>query len=310
VPVRVGVYPYSIGYVEVNIACDRAKFASDKQRDSYLSNYNYFNEEMHKKIENSRYIINNLDRAFEEGWIKVYYQPIFCAKNEHICDEEALARWFDPVRGFISPGEFIPVLEGSRQIYKLDLYVLDQIIIKMQKQREAGLEIVPHSLNLSRVDFDECDIIEEIRQRIDDAGIPRDKLTIEITESVVGSDFDFMREQVERLQELGFQVWMDDFGSGYSSLDVLQDIHFDLIKFDMRFMHRFGEGEETKIILTQLYKMAAELGIETVAEGVEAKEQVDFLKEVGCTRLQGFYYCKAISMEDIMENYEKAALRS
>lgn len=305
-PVRVGVYPYSMGEIDINIACDRAKYASERQRDSYLSNCNYFSDEMYKKIENSRYIINNLDQALDEGWIKVYYQPIICAKTGKISDEEALARWFDPDKGYISPGVFIPVLEGSRQIYKLDLYVLDQILMKMQKQMDAGLFVAPHSLNLSRIDFDECDIIEEIIARVDKAGIPREKLTIEITESVVGSDFDFIKEKIEQLQKLGFQVWMDDFGSGYSSLDVLQDIHFDLIKFDMRFMHRLREGDdkETRIILTQLFKMAEDLDIETVAEGVEMKEQVDFLKEVGCTRLQGFYYSKAIPMEEIIEKYE------
>jgi EAL domain-containing protein (putative c-di-GMP-specific phosphodiesterase class I) len=208
----------------------------------------------------------------------------------------------------ISPGEFVPVLEMCKLIYKLDLYVLDQIIQKMKEQQEAGLPVIPHSLNLSRIDFDECDIIDEILKRVDRAGIPREKLNIEITESVVGSDFDFIKEQIERLQDLGFHVWMDDFGSGYSSLDVLQDIHFDLIKFDMRFMHRFGKGKENKIILTQLFKMATELGIDTVAEGVETREQVEFLKEVGCTRLQGFYYNRAIPAEEIKEKYETFVL--
>ena len=114
----------------------------------------------------------------------------------------------------------------------------------------------------------------ESQERSDDAGIGRNMLTIEITESVIGSDFDFIREQVARFQNLGFQVWMDDFGSGYSSLDVLQSIRFDLIKFDMRFMHNFDKGDEAKIILTELAKMAISLGVETVCEGVEQAEQV------------------------------------
>ena len=307
-PVRVGIYQDRMGAVDASSACDRAKYASDQQRGSYVSAYYYFDENMLIRIENYRYIINNLDRAIREHWIQVYYQPIVRAKSGMICDEEALSRWIDPIKGFLSPGEFIPILEGARLIYKLDLYVLDQILLKMQRQQQEGLYVVPQSLNLSRMDFDSCDIIAEICQRMDQAGISRDKLTIEITESVVGSDFEFIRKQIQKLQELGFKVWMDDFGSGYSSLDVLQDIHFDLIKFDMRFMHRFGEGDESRIILTELIHMAIALGIDTLAEGVETKEQADFLRETGCTRLQGFYYSKAISLEEILKRSREKTL--
>ena len=300
-PVRVGIYPNRLGRVKVNVACDRAKYAGDQHRGIYLSKFYYFDQSMLERIENIRYVINNLDRAIAERWIKVYFQPIVRAANGRVCDEEALSRWFDPIKGALSPGEFIPILEDARLIYKLDLYVLDQILLKMQHQKEEGLYVVPQSLNLSRVDFEVCDIIHEICVRVDQAGIARDKLTIEVTESAVGSDFEFIKEQIRRFQELGFQVLMDDFGSGYSSLDVLQDIRFDLIKFDMRFMHRFGEGDESKIILTELIKMAIALGVETVAEGVETQEQVEFLREVGCTKLQGFYYSPAIPLEKIVE---------
>jgi EAL domain-containing protein (putative c-di-GMP-specific phosphodiesterase class I) len=176
---------------------------------------------------------------------------------------------------------------------------------KLQEQQAEGLYLVPQSLNISRIDFESCDIVDEICRRIDAAGIPRDKLTIELTESAVGQDFEFMQAQVQRLQELGFKVWMDDFGSGYSSLDVLQDIHFDLIKLDMRFMHRFDEGPENRIIVTELVKMALALGVETVCEGVETREQAEFLREVGCTKLQGYYFCRPIPMEQILERYRK-----
>ena len=300
-PVRVGIYLSRMDPIDTSAACDRAKYACDLNRDSYESHYTYFDDSMIRQLENFRYIINNLDRALKERWIKVCFQPIVRTANGKVCDEEALSRWIDPVKGLVSPGEFIPVLEGARLIYKLDLYVLDQILLKMQHQMQAGLYVVPQSLNLSRVDFDACDIVEEIRRRVDKAGIPREKLTIELTESVVGRDFDFIKEQIGKLQTLGFRVWMDDFGSGYSSLDVLQDIHFDLLKFDMRFMQRFGEGDESKIILTELIKMAISLGVDTVAEGVETSEQVDFLREVGCTKLQGFFFGKAIPMEEILE---------
>ena len=300
-PIRVGIYRESLGRVDVSSACDRAKYAADQHRGSYVSAFYYFDEAMLNQVENQRYIINNLDRALREHWIKVYYQPIVRAATGKICDEEALARWIDPERGMLSPDLFIPILEDARLIYKLDLYMLDEILLKMQKQQALGLPLVPQSLNLSRQDFDACDIVEEVCRRVDTAAIPRDKLTIEVTESSVGSDFEFMKRQIERFQSLGFKVWMDDFGSGYSALDVLQDIHFDLIKFDMRFMHRFGEGRESKIILTELVRMAIDLGVSTVTEGVETAEQVAFLRDIGCTKLQGFYYSRPIPMEEIVE---------
>ena len=304
-PVRVGVYEDRMAGVDVSTACDRAKFACDLLRGAYVSDYRRFDETMLTGIESYRYVVNTLDRALEERWVKVYFQPIVRAANGKVCDEEALSRWIDPDRGMIPPGDFIPILENARLIYKLDLYVLDQILLKIQALEAEGLYVVPQSLNLSRIDFEACDIVEEVRRRVDEAGIPRDKLTIEVTESAVGRDFDFMKTQVQRFQELGFQVWMDDFGSGYSALDVLQDIHFDLIKFDMRFMHRFGEGNESRIIMTELVKMALGLGVETVTEGVETQEQVEFLREVGCTKLQGYYYCRPIPLEEIVARNRK-----
>ncbi len=307
-PIRVGIYPDDMGDVNINAACDRAKFACDQMRGGYVSQYRYFDRSMQQEILNNRYFISHLDQALEENWIRVFYQPIVRAATGKVCDEEALSRWFDPEMGVMSPGDFIPILERARLIHKLDLYVLDQILKKIEMQKEAGMPVVPHSLNLSREDFDSCDIVEEVRRRVDEAGVGRDMLRIEITESIVGSDFEFMKEQILRFQGLGFQVWMDDFGSGYSALDVLQNIHFDQIKFDMLFMERFGENEESKIILTELLEMARELGIETVVEGIETEEQVEFLKKIGGTKLQGYYYCRPIPLEDIARRYRTGTM--
>ena len=306
-PVRADIYLPGSDGVEIGKACDRAKMACDVDRKTRVSNFRYFDEKLLADSDMSQHINGNLDRALAEGWIKVYYQPIIRAANGRVCDEEALSRWIDPERGFLSPADFIPALEEAKLIYKLDLYVVDQILEKMKRQADVGMYVVPTSVNLSRADFDSCDIVEEIRRRVDAAGIDRSMLTIEITESVVGSDFEFMKTQVARFQELGFRVWMDDFGSGYSTLDVLQSIHFDLIKFDMRFMERFNNGDEGRIILTELVKMAIGLGVETVCEGVEQEEQVEFLREIGCTKLQGFYYCKPVPPEVVFERREKGA---
>ena len=302
-PVRVGVYEKGAESVSISTACDRAKLACDAIRKSYLSRVNYFNHKMLEAVERQQYIVSHLDQAIAEKWIQVYYQPIVRAINERVCDEEALARWIDPERGMLSPADFIPCLEDANLIYKLDLYMVEQILEKIRILEAEGLPIVPQSVNLSRADFSSCDIVEEIRRRVDAAGIERNKITIEITESVIGRDFAFMQEQIARFQALGFPVWMDDFGSGYSSLDVLQSIPFDLIKFDMRFMQQFHEGEKGKIILAELMKMAIGLGIDTVCEGVEDAEQVEFLREIGCCKIQGYYYSRPNSLAMILERY-------
>ena len=304
-PVRVGIYSDWTEDIKISVACDRAKYACDRHRESFVSGFYFFDGKMLEQLENLRYVVRHLDQALSERWIKVYYQPIIRAVNGRVCDEEALSRWIDPQKGMLSPADFIPILENARLIYKLDLYVLDRVLEKINRQKEAGLSIVPHSVNLSRSDFDACDMVEEIRRRVDEAGVARDRITIEITESVIGSDFDFMKEQVERFQKLGFPVWMDDFGSGYSSLDVLQSIHFDLIKFDMSFMKRLDEGEDGKIILTEMMKMATALGVDTVCEGVETEAQMRFLQEIGCSKLQGYYYCKPLPLDGILERYQK-----
>ena len=304
-PLHVGVYIHWFEGIVASMACDRAKFACDTLKNLYSSQFSYYDMSMKDAEDRQQYIIANLDKAIAEGWIQVYYQPIVRAVNGRVCDEEALARWIDPVNGFMSPADFIPVLEDHRLIYKLDLYVVECVLKKIKRLSEEGLHLMPQSINLSRSDFDCCDIVAEIRRRVDAEGIDRSMLTIEITESVIGSDFDFMKSQIERFRENGFTVWMDDFGSGYSTLDVLQSVSFDLIKFDMRFMQKFSEGNTSKIILTELLKMATSLGIDTICEGVETEEQVQFLREAGCSKLQGYYFCKPIPVEKILERYSK-----
>ncbi|MBR1483845.1 MAG: GGDEF domain-containing protein [Ruminococcus sp.] len=305
IPVRVGIFIDTGSALSSSACCDRAKYACDTMRHTFLSRYCYFNDSMLEQADLTQYFIDNLDRAIEERWIQVYYQPIIRAANGRVCDEEALARWVDPVRGVISPSEFIPILEEARLIYKLDLYIVEQVLEKITRQRDAGLYMVAGSVNLSRVDFDTCDIVEEVCRRVDASGLGRNCLKIELTESSVGRDYEYMKAQIDRFRELGFHVWMDDFGSGYSSLDLLQSIRFDLIKFDMRFMKEFYNGEKSRIILTELIKLAIALGIDTVCEGVETREQADFLREVGCTKLQGYFFCKPIPEAAIFDRYRR-----
>ena len=302
-PLRIGVYPNRIEAVEIGAACDRARMAADALKKRKESGYTFFDMNMMAEEKNRQEIIDNLDRAVEEGWIHVYYQPIVRSVNGKVCNAEALARWYDPVRGILTPSSFVPVLEESALIYKLDLCVVRQVLRDLKANELAGRRNVPISINFSRTDFDAHDLVCEICALVDEAGVDRKLINIEITESIVGSDFDYMKEQIERFRTLGFQVWMDDFGSGYSSLDVLQSVRFDLIKFDMEFMRRLDDGENGKIILTELMKMATSLGVDTLCEGVETEAQARFLQEIGCSKLQGYHFMQPVPPERVLEKY-------
>ena len=304
-PLRVGIYLDRFGELEISGACDRAKVACDRARKSYVSCFRYYDDGMMTEALNRQYVLDNLDRAISERWIEVYYQPIIRAANGRVCYEEALARWNDPEKGLLSPAQFIPVLEEAGLAYKLDLCVLEQVLARQNRQAASTHFVVPVSVNLSRSDFGGRDIVEEIRRRVDASGRPRHMINIEITESTLGRDFEFISAQIERFRALGFKVWMDDFGSGYSSLDLLQTLRFDAIKFDLHFMQKFDRSENTRIILTELMKMALGLGVDTVVEGVETRAQADFLHEIGCTLLQGFYYCRPIPVAEIIRRYDE-----
>lgn len=302
-PLRIGIYPNRIEAVEIGTACDRARLAANVQKNLTESYYSFFDMDMMTEEKNRQQIIDNIDKAVSEGWIQVYYQPIIRSTNGKVCNLEALARWNDPERGLLMPYAFIPVLEESMLIHKLDMCVVKQVLSDLKDNEKNGVQSVPVSINFSRADFDAVDLVQEICTLVDEAQIDRKLINIEITESIVGSDFDYMKEQIERFRAQGFQVWMDDFGSGYSSLDVLQSVKFDLIKFDMGFMRRLDEGDDGKIILTEMMKMATSLGVDTICEGVETEAQVHFLQEIGCSKLQGYYFMKPVPNEQILEKY-------
>ncbi len=306
-PLRIGIYRYEDDEISISGACDRAKIACDSGGDVYENRADFFDSQMMTAIEDRQYVVNNIDRAIKEGWVKAYYQPIVRTANGRVCHEEALARWIDPEKGFLSPGAFIPALEETNTIYKLDLFILESVLDKIKQLADIGLYVVPTSINFSRSDFYTCDIVEEVRKRVDLAGISRDRIVVEITESAVADDIEYMIEQILRFKELGFPVWMDDYGSGYSSPIILQKVPFDLIKIDMLFVRQMDESEKAKIVLTEIVRMAMALDLGTVAEGVETKEQADFLKDIGCTILQGFYFSKPNPLEVVVERYKNSS---
>ena len=237
-----------------------------------------------------QFIVDNFDSALANGSIRAYYQPVIRTLTEKICSVEALARWQDPVMGLLSPFLFINVLEKYRLIHKLDLYILENICITYNEMKEKGLSLHPFSINLSRLDFDEIDMLKAISDILRRYNVPSKAIHIEITESVMLDNTAYFRRIFDSFHDAGFAIFMDDFGSGYSSLNVLKDYSFDVLKIDMRFLSDIGS--RSKKILASVVNMAKAIGIHTLAEGVETKEQKTFLRNIGCEMLQGYYYAK------------------
>ena len=246
---------------------------------------------------NQRYILENFDRALEEGWIKIYYQCISRVETGKGSALEALARWIDPVRGIIPPAVFVPVLKKYHLLYKLDLYMVEQVCREIPVRKDAGFEIMPVSINFTAQDFDYVDIPAEIDRIFDTYGIGRyvDKkyLVIEITEQDIASATDRFRRQLQALRDNGHRLWLDDFGSGYSSLSMFSRFEFDLVKFDMDLLRHLDEhnGANRRIIRAMI-GVAREMGIHTLAEGMETEEHQQFLKDCGCELAQGYLFHK------------------
>lgn len=250
-----------------------------------------------KKQDMNQYIVSHLDQALEEGWIVPYFQPIIRTITGRFAASEALARWQDPVYGTLMPDTFVPVLEQHRLIYKVDCYILKEVVLLQRSRIDAGLPVGPVSVNLSRQDFDVVDMAACVRKTADAAQIRHDLIPLELTESVLVSDREKMKSVVRTLRADGFRIWMDDFGSGYSSLSFLNDYTLDLIKLDMGFLKSFSHVSME--IMQSTVSLAKKLGIRTLAEGVETEEHVQFLKEIGCDMMQGYYYARPMCSRDM-----------
>lgn len=260
-----------------------------------------YNLDLDEELRFRQYIVNHLDEAIRKEWLQVYYQPIVRADTERICCEEALSRWNDPQRGFLMPGRFIPILEENGLMYKLNLAVVDRVLKDFKLREEESIPVVPVSVNLSRNDFLQCDMVNEIAARVEAAGYGTDILRIEITESAFVANQSLLGREVKRFRDMGFQVWMDDFGSEYSTLNLLQELDFNLIKIDMKFMHNLAVGEKNHIIVSNAIRMIRELGSGTLMEGVETQEQKELIRTMGCELLQGYLFNKPRSFDRIRE---------
>ena len=305
--VKVGVYEPEAGVADIALILDRAKLACDSIKGMYDRDIAWFDPSMEEALNLRTYLVTHFYEAIEKGWIEVYYQPEVRALTREICGFEALARWRDPERGLISPGVFVPVLEDAHLIDRLDLYVLQRVCEDLHHIRREGLDVTHISVNLSRIDFQLNDMLQEVKSICCAYGVPRGFLHIEITESALNESDAFLRQEIARLRSAGFELWMDDFGSGYSSLNNLKDFQFDMIKIDMAFLRDFETKPQSRVIISAVVDMAKKLGLHTLAEGVETEEQYAFLKSIGCEVLQGYLFSPPVPFEEIRPVLEAEA---
>lgn len=296
-----GVYVVTDRSLPISFMCDRAALAAKTVKGHYMKSYAFYDDKMRLSIENEQNIINEMSDALENHEFVPYYQPKYDVKTNKPVGAEALARWIHPTKGFISPGVFIPIFEKNGFISKLDFYIWECVCKQLKEWKDKGVPLFPVSVNVSRVNLynpNLSKIIIELTKKYD---VDPKYFNIEITESVYTDDNVMIDDITSQLRNNGFTILMDDFGSGYSSLNVLKDVQVDMLKMDMMFMFKAKYDGRAETIISSVIRMAKWLNIPVIAEGVDRAEQVEFLKSVGCDYIQGFYYSKPLPAAD----YEK-----
>ncbi|MBO6261240.1 MAG: EAL domain-containing protein [Bacilli bacterium] len=265
----------------------------------------WYDDKMHDNYLMVQYIVTHIDEAIKNGYIKAFYQPVVWSKGRTLCGVEALARWIDPKYGFLSPAKFVPALESAQLVYKLDKEILRIVCADIRHNLDNGLPALPVSINFSRADFGLIDIVDVVSSTVEQYKIPHELLHVEITESALTNETDTLKNTINRLHEKGFTIWLDDFGSGYSSFNVLKDYDFDVLKLDMAFLIGFNGNEKAKALIKSVISLAEQIGMKTLCEGVETAEQAAFLEEASCGRLQGYLYGKPLSYEELMKKIDE-----
>lgn len=289
-----GLYRIDDKTLPVSVMCDRANMALWKAKGNFKNPYCEYDEKMRQQVLKEQKIINAMERAIQNKEFTLYLQPKYDIEKGTIIGAEALVRWISLENGFISPGDFIPVFENNGFVYEVDKFIWEESCRYLRKWLDEGREVHPISVNVSRIDLYDPKLVQHLVNLREKYQLPSQYLELEITESAYTEDPEQIITITRQLREAGFVILMDDFGTGYSSLNMLKDIQIDVLKLDMGFLKSSDYSAKGGNILTAILKMAESLKMQTIAEGVETKEQVEFLKSIGCRYVQGFYYSKPL----------------
>lgn len=293
-----GLYRIDDKTLPVSVMCDRANMALWKAKGNFKNPYCEYDEKMRQQVLKEQKIINAMEMAIQNKEFTLYLQPKYNIETGIIIGAEALVRWISLENGFISPGDFIPVFENNGFVYEVDKFIWEESCRYLRKWLDEGLEVHPISVNVSRIDLYDPKLVQHLVDLREKYQLPSQYLELEITESAYTEDPEQIITITRQLREAGFVILMDDFGTGYSSLNMLKDIQIDVLKLDMGFLKSSDYSAKGGNILTAILKMAESLKMQTIAEGVETKEQVEFLKSIGCKYVQGFYYSKPLPVDE------------
>ena len=297
----VGVYVISDNSMSIRDMYGRARIASKKIKEAYMKSYEFYDEKMNEDFKQEQEILSDVDNALKNREFVPYFQPKYDLKTNKPSGAEALVRWIHPEKGIIMPFKFIPLFERNGLISKLDSYMWEYVCSISKYWKDNNMPLCPISVNVSRVNLFDPNFVDNITALVDRYGVDHSLFNLEITESVYADKNSIISNTLDKLHERNFTIMMDDFGSGYSSLNVLKDVAVDVLKLDMRFMSNGKNDGRAENILASVVRMAKWLNMPVIAEGVDDKEQVDFLRGVGCDYIQGYYFAKPMPISD----YEK-----
>lgn len=290
----------------VELMLDRAGLAIQQIKGNYLDRFTKYNGLVKDVMLKEQALTSDMEFALGNNEFCIHIQPIYDIHTGKVVSAEALVRWNHSKRGLLPPDSFIPLFERNGMIAKLDHHVWGLACAFLKKLIDEGVEPVPISVNVSRVNLFLPSLGDDIVALLDKYGIGREYLKLEITESARTADQTRLVEAVRKLKELGFTIVMDDFGTGYSSLRVLKDMPIDVVKIDMNFVAELGSSNKASIIVKHMSTLAKALGMTVIAEGVETKEQLGYLKSVECDQLQGYYFSKPLTEDDFIKLMKKS----
>ena len=306
VRLRMGVMLWQEGVHPVAMF-DHAKTACGRVRGNYNNPLLVFNEEMRQREIMDRRLLNDLKTAIEENQLVVYYQPKYDIQSNppRLASAEALIRWKHPEMGFIAPAAFIPLFEGNGLISIVDDFVCKEAVKQINEWKEKFNTTIPVAVNVSRSDIFSASFVERLKELVEQSGLSFSDLKLEITESAYTEDAGKLVEVINQLKELGFEIEMDDFGSGYSSLNMLSTMPVNVLKMDMKFIRNIEVSETDRLLVALILDVASHLNLTVVAEGVESAGQLEILKEAGCNIVQGYYFSRPVPAEEFEELIKK-----
>lgn len=302
-----GIYPVSNSFLPVDQMCDRAHMALNKVKGNYMTRYAYYDKSMRDLMLQEQMIVRDMELALQEKQFCIYLQPIYSLKTNHVVSAEALVRWNHPVNGTISPAHFVPVFERNGFIVRLDRFVWEEVCRFLKSQRDRGAPIVPVSVNVSRLHFYNMDLLDYLMRLLSQYELTPDMLKLEITESAYTDNPQQIITVIKEFRAKGFRVLMDDFGSGYSSLNMLKNLPVDILKIDMAFVQEVENSARANAILRFIMELSEALEMGVVVEGVETKPQIDILAALGCEDIQGFYFSRPLPVPDFSRLLDKDA---